>query len=79
MFQDLALAPLRRCGATSSSGRADARRDPERSAFMKKTAKEEMSKMGIDLPRVDQPVGLFQGVRTPIGGHRPRRVLRARV
>ena len=32
-----------------------------RSAFMKKTAKEEMAKMGIDVRDVDQPVGTMSG------------------
>ena len=32
-----------------------------RSAFMRKTAKEEMAKMGIDVRDVDQPVGTMSG------------------
>jgi simple sugar transport system ATP-binding protein len=62
VFQDLALAPLLSIWRNFFLGVEPMHAGIfMRSAFMKKTAKEEMAKMGIDLRDVDQPVGTLSG------------------
>ncbi len=62
VFQDLAMAPLMSVWRNFFLGVEPYRFGiAMRTAFMKKTAKEEMAKMGIDLRDVDQPVGTLSG------------------
>ncbi|MEY2582283.1 MAG: simple sugar transport system ATP-binding protein [Ilumatobacteraceae bacterium] len=62
VFQDLALAPLLSVWRNFFLGVEPMHAGIlMRSGFMKKTAKEEMAKMGIDLRDVDQPVGTLSG------------------
>ena len=62
VFQDLALAPLLSVWRNFFLGVEPMRGGVlMRSAFMKRTAKEEMAKMGIDVRDVDQPVGTMSG------------------
>ena len=62
VFQDLALAPLLSIWRNFFLGVEPMHAGIlMRTAFMKKTAKEEMAKMGIDLRDVDQPVGTLSG------------------
>jgi len=62
VFQDLALAPLLSVWRNFFLGVEPMRFGVVmRSAFMKKTAKEEMAKMGIDVRDIDQPVGTMSG------------------
>jgi simple sugar transport system ATP-binding protein len=62
VFQDLALAPLLSVWRNFFLGVEPMRFGLfMRSAFMKKTAKEEMAKMGIDVRDIDQPVGTMSG------------------
>ena len=65
VFQDLAMAPLMSVWRNFFMGS-----EPKKgigpikwmdSAFMRKTAKEEMGKMGIDVRDIDQPVGTLSG------------------
>ena len=65
VFQDLAMAPLMSVWRNFFMGS-----EPKKgfgpikwmdTAFMKKTAKEEMFKMGIDVRDIDQPVGTLSG------------------
>ena len=65
VFQDLAMAPLMSVWRNFFMGS-----EPKKSlgplkwmdiSFAKKTAKEEMSKMGIDVRDIDQPVGTLSG------------------
>jgi simple sugar transport system ATP-binding protein len=64
VYQDLAIAPLMSVwrnfflGSEPSKGKVLRRFDV---AFAKQTAREEMSKMGIDVRDVDQPVGTLSG------------------
>ena len=62
VFQDLALAPLMSVWRNFFLGVEPMRFGmPMRTGFMKKTAKEEMAKMGIDVRDIDQPVGTMSG------------------
>jgi len=62
VFQDLALAPLLSVWRNFFLGVEPMHLGVVmRSAFMKKTAKEEMAKMGIDVRDIDQPVGTMSG------------------
>jgi simple sugar transport system ATP-binding protein len=62
VFQDLALAPLLSVWRNFFLGVEPMHLGVVmRSAFMKRTAKEEMAKMGIDVRDVDQPVGTMSG------------------
>jgi simple sugar transport system ATP-binding protein len=62
VFQDLALAPLLSGWRNFFLGVEPMHLGVVmRSAFMKRTAKEEMAKMGIDVRDVDQPVGTMSG------------------
>src|SRR3954453_20496727 len=62
VFQDLALAPLLSVWRNFFLGVEPMHLGVVmRSAFMKKTAKEEMAKMGIDVRDVNHPVGTMSG------------------
>jgi simple sugar transport system ATP-binding protein len=62
VFQDLALAPLMSVWRNFFLGVEPMRFGMlMRTGFMKKTAKEEMAKMGIDVRDIDQPVGTMSG------------------
>jgi simple sugar transport system ATP-binding protein len=62
VYQDLAMAPLMSVWRNFFMGAEPMRRRVVmRSAMMRKTAKEEMAKMGIDVRDVDQPVGTLSG------------------
>jgi len=62
VFQDLALAPLLSVWRNFFLGVEPMHLGiVMRSGFMKKTAKEEMAKMGIDVRDIDQPVGTMSG------------------
>lgn len=62
VYQDLAMAPLMSVWRNFFLGAEPMRAGiVMRSAFMRKTAKEEMAKMGIDVRDIDQPVGTLSG------------------
>jgi simple sugar transport system ATP-binding protein len=62
VYQDLAMAPLMSVWRNFFLGAEPMRGGILlRSAFMRKTAKEEMAKMGIDVRDIDQPVGTLSG------------------
>jgi len=62
VFQDLALASLMSVWRNFFLGVEPMRFGMlMRTGFMKKTAKEEMAKMGIDVRDIDQPVGTMSG------------------
>jgi simple sugar transport system ATP-binding protein len=57
VYQDLAMAPLMSVWRNFFLGAEPTRLGTMRSSFMRRTAKEEMAKMGIDVRDIDQPVG----------------------
>jgi len=62
VYQDLAITPLMSIWRNFFLGAEPMRSGVLlRSSFMKKTAKEELAKMGIDIRDVDQPVGTLSG------------------
>jgi simple sugar transport system ATP-binding protein len=62
VYQDLAMAPLMSVWRNFFLGAEPMRAGVlMKSAFMRKTAKEEMAKMGIDVRDIDQPVGTLSG------------------
>ena len=62
VYQDLAMAPLMSVWRNFFMGAEPMRFGMlMRSSFMRETAKQELSKMGIDLRDVDQPVGTLSG------------------
>jgi simple sugar transport system ATP-binding protein len=62
VYQDLAMAPLMSVWRNFFLGAEPMRAGMlMKSAFMRKTAKEEMAKMGIDVRDIDQPVGTLSG------------------
>jgi simple sugar transport system ATP-binding protein len=61
VYQDLAMAPLMSVWRNFFMGAEPTRLGVMRSAFMRRTAKEEMAKMGIDVRDIDQPVGTLSG------------------
>ena len=62
VYQDLAMAPLMSVWRNFFLGAEPMNAGVlMRSAFMRKTAKEEMAKMGIDVRDIDQPVGTLSG------------------
>jgi simple sugar transport system ATP-binding protein len=61
VYQDLAMAPLMSVWRNFFMGAEPTRAGVMRSSFMRRTAKEEMAKMGIDVRDIDQPVGTLSG------------------
>ncbi len=62
VYQDLAMAPLMSVWRNFFLGAEPMHAGILlRSAFMRKTAKDEMAKMGIDVRDIDQPVGTLSG------------------
>ena len=62
VYQDLAVTPLMSVWRNFFLGAEPMRSGVLlRSSFMRKTAKEELAKMGIDIRDVDQPVGTLSG------------------
>jgi simple sugar transport system ATP-binding protein len=62
VYQDLAITPLMSVWRNFFLGAEPMKSGVlMRSSFMKKTAKEELAKMGIDIRDVDQPVGTLSG------------------
>lgn len=62
VYQDLAMAPLMSVWRNFFLGAEPMRFGVlMKAAFMRRTAKEEMAKMGIDVRDVDQPVGTLSG------------------
>ncbi|MEP6658550.1 MAG: ATP-binding cassette domain-containing protein [Acidimicrobiales bacterium] len=62
VYQDLAITPLMSIWRNFFLGAEPMRSGVLlRTSFMKKTAKEELAKMGIDIRDVDQPVGTLSG------------------
>ena len=62
VYQDLAITPLMSIWRNFFLGAEPMKSGVlMRSSFMKKTAKEELAKMGIDIRDVDQPVGTLSG------------------
>ncbi len=62
VYQDLAITPLMSIWRNFFLGAEPMKSGVlMRTSFMKKTAKEELAKMGIDIRDVDQPVGTLSG------------------
>ncbi len=61
VYQDLAMAPLMSVWRNFFLGSEPGRLGRFDTSFAKKTAREEMAKMGIDVRDLDQPVGTLSG------------------